>query len=183
VYFAADNSISRWAPAKPLADLRRLCLIGAVQDQISTGAAQRLLPAEGSSRSFTPSGQSGLAMHGRWKGLDLRATGLYGAGALSAVVLICFLVWLEPFKNAQHFLLTMLGCFVAGSFFTAGVFHGRLQDTLKSKDDFRQEMNRMAERNQELERIILKNRLSSAIEPQAEIDGNTTWGRFKGEKS
>jgi hypothetical protein len=149
-------------------------------EQVSTGAGERVLPTDASTRSFTP---SGFAVHGRWRGLDLRATGLYGAGALSAAVLICFLVWLEPFKNAQHFLLTMLGCFVAGSFFSAGVFHGRLQDTLRSKDDFRQEMNRIAERNQELERIILKNRLSSAIAPSPETIGKTTSGWLKGETS
>ena len=134
-----------------------------------------MLP-EGSTRSITPSGQSGFSLHGRWKGLDLRATGLYGAASLTAIVLICFLVWLEPFKNAQHFLLTMLACFVAGSFFSAGMFHGRLRDTLKSKDEFRQEMNRMAERNQELERVVLKNRLSSAIEPKPEIEGKAARG-------
>jgi hypothetical protein len=73
-----------------------------------------------------------------------------------------------------------LGCFVTGSLFTAGMFHGRLNDALRSKDEFRYEMNHIAERNQELERIILRNRLSSAIPVPPEINGKTTRGRSKG---
>lgn len=106
-----------------------------------------------------------LTVKSQWKGLDLAATGMYAGALLTAVALIAFLVWGDPLHNAQHFLLTMITCFVAGAFFTGGVWHGRLRDAIQARNDFRVEMNRMADRNQALERSILKNRLSSVATP------------------
>lgn len=110
---------------------------------------------------------SGLAVGGRWRGWDLRATGLYAGAVLAAAGTIGSLLWAEPLADPRHFVLTMLACFISGAFFSVGSTHGRLQDALRSKEDFRLEMNRIAERNQELERIILKTRLSSLTPAQS----------------
>lgn len=126
----------------------------------------KIASARTSVTTLARSEYSGLAVGGRWRGWDLRATGLYAGAVLAAAGTIGSLLWAEPLADPRHFVLTMLACFISGAFFSVGSSHGRLQDALRAKEDFRLEMNRIAERNQELERIILKTRLSSLTPAQ-----------------
>lgn len=81
---------------------------------------------------------------------------LGGAGALWLAA-----TELDPFNNPAHFVVAMIACFAVGLGLQAAVSHGRLHDALQEKDNYRKEMEKLAQRNRDLEERLLHHRLSS----------------------
>ncbi|WP_437502315.1 hypothetical protein [Sorangium sp. So ce1099] len=117
--------------------------------------------ARQSTSSLAPPERHGFAVDGTWKGWNVRATGLYGGTFLCAAAIVALVKWTDPMKEPKDFILVMIACVVSGAFFTAANMHGRLEDALKTKEDFRKEMERIAERSRRTEDLFLQNRLSS----------------------
>jgi len=123
-------------------------------------------PHPGGALPPTPEPQLAFSgtVDGKWGRGDVRATGMYAGAVLAGVASASIMLWADPFHNPQHFVVAMFVSMICGMFVSGGVSHGRITDALEARDAFRIEMNRIAWRNQELERIILKHRLSSASE-------------------
>lgn len=119
--------------------------------------------ARSSPPGIVPSAHGALSVQGAWKRWAVRASGMHAGAVLVSLAVILLLLLADPQTNARHLVLTLITCFICGMFVSGVMMYGRVQDALKAKDDFRAEMNRIAERNRELERMILKNRLSSAV--------------------
>lgn len=129
----------------------------------SLAAADESTGVRRNARSQAPSADAAVGVTGYYKGWSIRATGQYAGAVAAAAATISFLMLLDPFTNPKHFLLVMLGCVVSGTFFGYASAFGRMQDALRSKDEFREEMHRLVERNQEFQKIVLERRLSSAV--------------------
>jgi hypothetical protein len=99
---------------------------------------------------------------GRW---NIRATGLFAGAIASFLVLAGILVWLKPTSDAQHFELFGFVTFVCGAMVNASMLNGRLSDALREKDNYRREMERIADDKRALEKTIVDRRLSSVPPP------------------
>lgn len=91
--------------------------------------------------------------------LNVRATGLYGGALLSGIIFVVALT--HPTASPYGPALIAVVAFVAGMFTHAIVAHGRLNDALREKENYRLELQKMAKAKAEVEERFLTHRLSS----------------------
>ena len=107
-------------------------------------------------------GSAGLAS---WK-VAARATGLYGgAGAAGHRAGMRVLTFGPDPWHPKHSVLSLFIAFVCGLFTNAAVGNARIRDALKEKDNYRAEVQRMAQDQRKLFSSILKKQLSSSNPP------------------
>lgn len=130
------------------------------QQSDGAGRTAAIVPSR-SGGPLVPSDEAGIALQGSWKGWHLSATGLYAGAGVGTLSLVGLLTLGNPLGNPQQFILAMLACFAAGGFFIALATRRQLSLALHMAEAFRTEMNRLADRKEEVERRFLERRLSS----------------------
>lgn len=108
--------------------------------------------------------QLGLSVSGSYKGTKWTVVskgGHIGGTLLSSAGLFYELLRLDPFHVPQHFVLTVITAFAAGSFMGAWASRGKVDAMNHHIDDLRREIDRMATARKSLEKSVLKNRETS----------------------
>jgi hypothetical protein len=89
------------------------------------------------------------------KGVHLTGT------VLAAIALFYELKWMAPLTRPQDFVLAIITTFCAGGFLGAWVYRSKVDGLEQDKSYLRQEVSRMAKDRIELEKTVLRSRLTS----------------------
>ena len=80
---------------------------------------------------------------------------------LAAASVLGILLWGDPMHAPGAMMAAIFASFASGAIFSGIMFHGRLSDALKEKENYRLEMERATEAKRKCEEMLLRKRMSS----------------------